>query len=107
MKTTKHDLTRSTSKASGHEQGECAKVIAAFLKLVGEHLMDGRTVELRWFGTFYAKERKPRPARNPRTGEAVVTSRHRTALFRFSPAIKNDVNFPYESTTLNQTNKRR
>ncbi len=42
---------------------------------------EGR-IELRSFGVFEIKERKPRRARNPRTGEAVGVPARRVITFK-------------------------
>jgi hypothetical protein len=57
------------------------------MRLIGERLASGDSIEIRGFGTCYAKERKPRPARNPRTGEVCPLGRRRVPLFRFSPDV--------------------
>ena len=54
-------------------------------------LYEDKTIELRGSGTFYTKERKPRPARNPRTGEICPLGRRRVALFRFSPEVREHI----------------
>lgn len=42
---------------------------------------DGR-LELRNFGVFIVKTRKPRPARNPRTGTPVMIPKRRVVTFK-------------------------
>lgn len=57
------------------------------MQVISEMLRKGETIEIRGFGTFYVKERKPRPARNPRTGEICPLGKRNVALFRFSPDV--------------------
>ena len=85
---TKQDLIQEASRSSGRSQTEARGVIEQFMKVIEEHLEVGRMIEIRGFGTFYAKERKPRPARNPRTGEICPLGTRRVALFRFSPDVR-------------------
>ena len=85
---TKQDLIHETSVSSGHPQTETRAVAEQFMKVILEMLYEDKTIELRGFGTFYTKERKPRPARNPRTGEICPLGRRRVALFRFSPEVR-------------------
>jgi len=61
------------------------------MKVILEMLYEEKTIEIRGFGTFYSKERKPRPARNPRTGEICPLDRRRVALFRFSPEVREHI----------------
>jgi nucleoid DNA-binding protein len=85
--TTKLQLAVHASQTQGCTQAQAQKVLETFLGLVGEHLETGNTVELRGFGRFSAPYREPRPARNPHTGEEVFLPRRRTAAFRFSSEI--------------------
>lgn len=88
---TKQDLVQEAAKSSGHSQLEVREVTEQFMRVVGEYLAQDATIEIRGFGTFYAKERKPRPARNPRTGEVCPLGRRRVALFRFSADMKDRI----------------
>lgn len=85
---TKQDLIQEASRSSGRSQAETRGVVEEFMKVVSEMLEAGKMIEIRGFGTFYAKERKPRPARNPRTGEICPLGLRRVALFRFSPDVR-------------------
>jgi nucleoid DNA-binding protein len=85
---TKQDLIQEASRSSGRSQSETRGVVEEFMKVVSEMLESGKMIEIRGFGTFYAKERKPRPARNPRTGEICPLGLRRVALFRFSPDVR-------------------
>lgn len=91
---TKQDLVSETAKSSGLNQFRVKEVAELFLDLVSGNLAAGKTIEIRGFGTFYTKERKPRPARNPRTGEVCPLGRRRVALFRFSSDVKREVAVP-------------
>lgn len=81
---TKQDLIQQASQNNGHTQTETRAVLETFLQLVGEQLQSNRTIEIRGFGTFHARKRLPRPARNPRTGEVVPLGERTVALFKFS-----------------------
>ncbi|HLP42731.1 MAG TPA: HU family DNA-binding protein [Fibrobacteria bacterium] len=85
---TKQDLVQEAAKSSGRPQLEIKEVAEQFMQLVGEHLALEKTIEIRGFGTFHTKVRKPRPARNPRTGEICPLGRRKVALFRFSADMK-------------------
>ena len=53
------------------ENKEVEKAINLFFSEVIAGLTSGQRVELRGFGSFSIKNRAPRVARNPRTGEKV------------------------------------
>ncbi|MDR2579234.1 MAG: integration host factor subunit beta [Chitinispirillales bacterium] len=86
--TTKQDLIAVVSRATGLTQTEIKIAIEEFLAVFVEELERGRGVELRGFGTFYVRERQPRPARNPRTGEVVSLDRRMVPVFKYSGEFK-------------------
>ncbi|HHX15262.1 MAG TPA: integration host factor subunit beta [Fibrobacter sp.] len=90
---TKQDLIQEIAKATGFVQSNIKTVVEQTLSLVGEKLIEGKTIELRGFGTFACKMRKARPARNPRTGETVYLQERLVPTFKFSSDIKDKVNF--------------
>ena len=53
---------------------------------------DGNTIELRGFGTLYAKKRNGRKnARNPKTGEIKDIPPHYVAAFKAGRELKNSL----------------
>jgi nucleoid DNA-binding protein len=88
---TKHDLIASVSKFTGLTQADTKIVIEELLETISKYLEADRTIEIRGFGTFYAKLRKPRPARNPKTGEVVPLLRRRVPLFKYSSELKKSI----------------
>ncbi len=66
-------------------------VVEQFFDVVAESLAEGNTIELRGFGTFARKERKARPARNPRTGEIVYLDSRSVIAFKFSSEVKDAI----------------
>ena len=86
--TTKHDLIASVSKITGLTQSDTKIVVEEFLETISQYLEQRDTIEIRGFGTFYARERKPRPARNPKTGEIVPLHRRMAPLFKYSNELK-------------------
>ena len=90
---TKQDLIQEIAKSTGLIRNDIKLVIEQFLNLVGEKLIEDKTIELRGFGTFACKGRKARPARNPRTGEPVFLEERLGPTFKFSSDIKDKINF--------------
>ena len=62
------------------------EVLARYVDVVfgeiADALAEGRRVEIRGFGSFWAKDRAERMSRNPRTGEAVHVPAKRVPAFR-------------------------
>ncbi len=88
---TKHDLISSVSKSTGLTQGDSKIVVEELLETISVILEDGHSIEIRGFGTFYTKERKPRPARNPRTGDVVPLQKRVVPLFKYSSQLKKKI----------------
>jgi nucleoid DNA-binding protein len=61
------------------------------LNTVSDILCKNKHIEIRGFGTFYTQKRKPRPARNPKTGEVVPLKERYVPLFKFSADLKQKV----------------
>ncbi|MBQ5611497.1 MAG: integration host factor subunit beta [Fibrobacteraceae bacterium] len=89
---TKHDLIQEISKSTGFIRADIKKVVEEFLNIVSEALVQNQTIEIRGFGTFACKERKARPARNPRTGKEVLLADRLVPSFKFSSEIKSKIN---------------
>ncbi len=89
--TTKHDLIADVSKFTGLTQAETKIVIEELLESISVILESGKSIEIRGFGTFYTKIRKPRPARNPKTGEVVPLLKRIVPLFKYSNELKKKI----------------
>ncbi|MBQ4639791.1 MAG: HU family DNA-binding protein [Clostridia bacterium] len=71
---------------------DAEKAVNAFVDVVAEALKEGAKVQLVGFGTFEAKERPARVARNPRTGEEIKIEASKTASFKVGKALKDSLN---------------
>jgi nucleoid DNA-binding protein len=89
--TTKHDLIADVSKTTGLTQADTKIVVEELLESVSSILESGKSIEIRGFGTFYTKTRKPRPARNPKTGEVVPLLKRIVPLFKYSNELKKKI----------------
>lgn len=89
---TKQDLVQEIARSTGYIQSDIRAVVEDFFEVVGKYLAANENIEIRGFGTFSVKTRKPRPARNPRTGEEVQLAERVVPLFKFSADIKSKLN---------------
>lgn len=88
-KITKTDLIEKIYSDTKFEKSDVQKIVVHFLDLIKSSLEDGKTVELRGFGTFEPRLRKGRDqARNPKTGEKVSVKPHYVAAFRAGRELK-------------------
>lgn len=86
--TTKQDLIASVAQYTGLTQSDTRIVVEELLDDIAGALAQEGTIEIRGFGTFYTRVRKPRPARNPKTGEVVPLLRRVVPLFKYSGELR-------------------
>jgi integration host factor subunit beta len=91
VNTTKHDLITQVAERTGLTQSDTKIVIEQLLETVSKFLEGQNSIEIRGFGTFYTKMRKPRPARNPKTGEVVPLNKRLVPLFKYSGDMKKKI----------------
>ena len=91
-KLTKIDLVESVYLNTKIEKQDVQKVIDNLLEQLKSSMSDGKTIELRGFGTFEKRLRTGRSkARNPKTGEIVSVEPHYVAVFRPGRELKNAI----------------
>lgn len=84
------DLYNSYSDKIGRE--EAARIIDHIILKMKSEVADGNTIELRGFGTLYAKKRNGRKnARNPKTDEIKDIPPHYVAAFKAGRELKNSL----------------
>lgn len=79
---TKKELAYLLSDKYGVPKGVTLKVVQGVLDYVIEILIKDKRLELRNFGVFEVKTRKPRIGRNPKTREAVPIPERRVVKFK-------------------------
>ena len=89
---TKAAIVDRVANETGITKLETEVIVDGFLQTVKDALMDERKIELRGFGTFKVKLRKPRVGRNPKTGERVDVEALCTPLFKVSKNLRIEVN---------------
>tara|TARA_R110000796_G_scaffold98628_9_gene206242 strand:- start:6829 stop:7155 length:327 start_codon:yes stop_codon:yes gene_type:complete len=71
---------------------EIEKIVDLFFNQISQKLAEGGRVELRGFGAFSTRQRKPRTGRNPRTGESVEVPAKRVPYFKPGKEIREQLN---------------
>jgi len=79
---TKKDIVLRIADETGIKQADVKLVVQRTFDVITDALTIGDKVEIRNFGVFKVKERKPRVGRNPRTGEAVPVPPRRVVVFK-------------------------
>jgi integration host factor subunit beta len=79
---TKKDMARGIAEVLGITQAQALEIVQRVLDGIVETLLSEGRIELRNFGVFEIKRRKPRQARNPRTGERVAVPPRTVVTFK-------------------------
>jgi len=88
----KSELVVALAQKAELSKKDAEKALSAFVEVVSETLKAGDKVQLVGFGTFEAKARPARTARNPRTGEEIQIEASKTAAFKAGKALKDSLN---------------
>src|SRR5688572_30794507 len=85
---TKADLVEQVAEAIGPgiTKKDCALVVDGLLNAIKNAMADHEHIAIRGFGTFKVRKRRPRMARNPRTGDAAEVPARAVPIFRPSKA---------------------
>ncbi len=90
---TKSELIKKiASRFTQLKEREVEQLVSIILKQISAALINGDRVELRGFGAFSIRERAPRVARNPRTGEKVKVGARKAIYYRAGKELKDFVN---------------
>ena len=79
---TKADLVERLFDELGLNKREAKELVDQFFEEVCQALEDGTEVKVSGFGNFELRDKRQRPGRNPKTGEAVPISARRVVTFR-------------------------
>ena len=79
---TKKDMAKAIGERAGIPQVQAREIVQGVFEGITETLVREGRIELRNFGVFEVKKRKPRLARNPRTGEKVAVPEKLVVTFK-------------------------
>lgn len=81
----RQDAVRYVSRKTGLDTAKVRAVLEHLLEFIQEQVAQGQRVDFRGFGSFFLRWRRPRMARNPRTGEPVPLGERYVPDFKPSP----------------------
>lgn len=84
----KKDIVDKVSVELGQQKQDIGLAVDIILETMADALKEGRRVELRGFGSFSTRERRPRNTKNPRTGVVMDIPERRTLHFTMSKSLK-------------------
>ena len=89
---TKAELVTQVALKTELTKQQTAEVIDLLLQCIIEALEEGDKVELRGFGSFRRRDRRPRQGRNPKTGEAAEVSAQTVPFFKAGKMLQARLN---------------
>ena len=88
----KGELITAMAAKTEMTKKDSENALNAVLDVIAESMAKGEKVQLIGFGTFEAKARPARVARNPRTGDSVKIAACKAPAFKAGKALKDAVN---------------
>ncbi len=82
MALTKADISEHLFTHVGLNKREAKDFVEVYFKEICKALESAQQVKLSGFGNFELHDKKERPGRNPKTGEAIPVSARRVVTFR-------------------------
>ena len=81
-------VSEVTEQLSGYYKQDVAQAVDIILENITQALTEGRRVEIRGFGSFSVRTRKPRTTKNPKTGKMMDIPARKTLHFTMSKSLK-------------------
>lgn len=85
-------IEKVAEKVEGLTRKQTEIVVETVFESIKEALRRGEKIEIRGFGNFRLKHRRPRKARNPKTGESVEVPSKKVLYFKAGKALREDLN---------------
>lgn len=79
---TKKEIALKIAEETRLKQTDVKRIVQKTLDHIIDSLSKGQTVELRNFGVFKVKSRRPRIGRNPKTGQTVSIPERKVVAFK-------------------------
>ena len=85
-------IEKVSERVDGLTLSQTEIIIETVFDSIQEALVKGEKVEIRGFGNFRLKQRLPRKARNPKTGESVDVAEKQAIRFKAGKALREALN---------------
>jgi integration host factor subunit alpha len=90
---TKADIVdRVCEQVGGFSKKEAADLVDQVFDTIKVVLEAGEKIKISGFGNFVVREKKPRPGRNPQTGQEITIEARRVLTFKPSNVLKTALN---------------
>ena len=88
----KADLIEQVSRVVDVTRKESQVIIECIFGSIVKALRSGDKIEIRGFGSFHIRQRRPRIGRNPKTGASVQVPAKKIPYFKLSQEVKDVIN---------------
>lgn len=85
---TKAELAECLFEELGLNKREAKDMVDMFFEEIRHALESGESVKLSGFGNFDVRDKRPRPGRNPKTGELIPITARRVVTFHAGGKLK-------------------
>jgi integration host factor subunit alpha len=90
---TKADIVdKVCEQVGGFSKKEAADLVDQVFDTIKAVLETGEKIKISGFGNFVVREKKPRPGRNPQTGQEITIEARRVLTFKPSNVLKTALN---------------
>ena len=89
---TKADLIEEVARITDVTRRDSEVIVETIFDSIVHSLRAGDKIEIRGFGSFRTRQRKPRVGRNPKTGDRVEVPAKKIPFFKPSKELKDLVN---------------
>lgn len=79
-------------QVGGFSKKEAADLVDQVFDTMKSVLETGEKIKISGFGNFVVREKKPRPGRNPQTGDEITIEARRVLTFKPSNVLKSALN---------------
>ena len=91
MTLTKADLVGQLVGQSGLDRPDAKRLVEQMFEEIRSSLEKGEEVKLAGFGNFELRDKRPRPGRNPKTGDDFLITARRVVTFKASHKLKESI----------------
>ena len=91
MTLTKADLVGKLIEQSGMDRLGAKRLVDQLFEEIRGSLEKGEPVKLAGFGNFELRDKRPRPGRNPKTGDDFLITARRVVTFKASHKLKESI----------------
>lgn len=88
---TKSDLIAQMARKLDIPSREASAIVSILLNKMTETLAEGRSIEIRGFGSFTVKEYEAYEGRNPKSGEKIKVQPKKLPVFKVGKELKERV----------------